>query len=41
MKNRIVKVMMISVTMMMMVTGCKDTTKNSGRSFNAVYSSSS
>ena len=29
MKNRIVKVMMISVTMMMMVTGCKDTTKNS------------
>ena len=29
MKNRIVKVTMISVTMMMMVTGCKDTTKNS------------
>lgn len=29
MKNKIVKVMMISVTMMMMVTGCKDTTKNS------------
>ena len=29
MKNRIVKVMMISATMMMMVTGCKDTTKNS------------
>lgn len=29
MKNRIVKVMMISVTMMMMVTGCKGTTKNS------------
>ena len=29
MKNRIVKAMMISVTMMMMVTGCKDTTKNS------------
>lgn len=29
MKNRIVKVMMISVTMMMMVTGCKSTTKNS------------
>ena len=29
MKNRIVKVMMISATMMMMVTGCKGTTKNS------------
>lgn len=29
MKNKIVKVMMISVTMMMMVTGCKNTTKNS------------
>ena len=28
MKNRIVKAMMISATMMM-VTGCKDTTKNS------------
>ena len=28
MKNRIVKVMMISATMMMMVTGCKDTTKS-------------
>lgn len=29
MKNRIIKAMMISVTMMMMVTGCKGTTKNS------------
>ena len=29
MKNRIVKAMMISATMMMMVTGCKGTTKNS------------
>ena len=29
MKNRIVKVMMISATMMMMVTGCKGITKNS------------
>lgn len=29
MKNRIVKAMMISATMMMMLTGCKGTTKNS------------
>ena len=28
MKNRIVKAMMISVTMMMMVTGCEDTAKS-------------
>lgn len=28
MKNRIVKVMMISATMMMMVTGCEDTAKS-------------
>ena len=29
MKNRIIKVMMISITSMMMITGCKGITKNS------------